>query len=413
MGEKLDLTVEDISSEGHGVGRHQGLVVFVPFALRGERVRARIYDRRSSFARADLTDVLEPSLQRIDPPCPAFGRCGGCSWQMMSYSRQLEEKRLLLIRCLQRLARLTSAEDVVSETLPSPALWGYRNRIRLHGDGRCLGFFAARSRQVVALETCPVASPTLGRVLAGLEHPAVGQLPEVEIRSGDREDALVGLPGPHPVPEELEQLLTDLPGVRGVALPGGETLGRCHLHHSLSGLRFRVSWPSFFQVNDGAAEIAYSQIRYLVDSAPGDGLLDLYAGVGAAGLIASHDSPTPLLGIESARSAVRDARHNAAMSGKAEARFMPSQVERALENLKPGFSAAVLNPPRAGCSGEALCDLVRLKVPRLIYMSCNPATLARDVARLAPYYQLERVVPIDMFPHTHHLESVSLLSRTG
>jgi 23S rRNA (uracil1939-C5)-methyltransferase len=359
---------------GEALGHDKGKAVFVRGGLPGELVRIAVADDRARFSRGRVIDVIEPSPDRITPPCPHFGfdaaSCGGCQWQHIDYAAQLRYKTAIVREQLQRLGRLP--DPPVRDIIPSPAVWHYRNHTQFHltEDGRP-GFQAARSHRVVPITECHIVEPAL--------------LDRVQVQ-------------PPAAPERLALRL----GNTSDRLPRATTF-------RLKDAAFRVSDESFFQVNTSLIETLIDHVLGKIDPQPGDTILDAYCGVG---LFSRFLAPRAdrVIGIESSASAVRDFRVNLAAFDRVEVR--QGLVEKVLAKLKLPLHAAVFDPPRAGCGPRVVEAVVARQIDRVVVVSCDPATLARDVRQLIDGgYQLIEAQPIDLFPHTYHIETVVLLRR--
>jgi 23S rRNA (uracil1939-C5)-methyltransferase len=401
-----------VSHLGGAVGRRDDLVYFVAYGLPGEQVVARVVDERSSFARAEVERVEVAAAERIAPPCPYFGRCGGCDWQHAGYERQLDFKTETV---RDQLRRIGGFEDPPLKRMIGAALpYGYRNHARFSArrDGT-VGFTRPQSHAVLTIEHCHVVVPPINTVLAQLQGSGHRKLHQVAVRHSMRTGQ--SLVSPH-VPD--------------VPIPTGQT----HLEDELLGRRFRIAANSFFQVNTrpalrplpeaiaapwlGGREGDWSQAEILalvaidrLRPAPGETFLDAYAGVGTfALLLADHATGARVLAIEEAASAVLDARHNAA--GLSNVEFLHGRVENVLPDLDYAPDGAILDPARAGCARPVLDALLDRRVRRVVYVSCDPSTLARDLRILVDGgYALTDVQPVDMFPQTFHIECVATLDR--
>lgn len=336
------ITITGYNSEGEGVGRCDGLVVFVPFALAGETVRAKIVKQHSSYAHAELVEVLEQSPERIRPECPHFGVCGGCGLLHMTYEEELRLKK-------DNVARALRLPDV--PIIPSPVLQHYRNKTIWQSDGKKIGLYARKSHDVVEVEHCLLQS----------QRANASKHTNLFYR------------------ESLQKLC---------------------------GLEFHLSNTSFFQVNNAAAEKMIEVIAQHVS--PTDNVLDLYCGVGAIGLcLAKHVHS--VTGVEVNKQAVKEAVANAGRNGIANAKFHAGKSEHVMSELDlNAFDVVVIDPPRAGCDKRLIDALQAHRVAKLIVVSCNPATLARDVKRLS-HYTLTSATAIDMFSRTAHVETVCVL----
>lgn len=451
-GQLLRLPISSLGSQGEGVGAYQGFKVFVPLALRGEEVLCRIQLVKKNYALGRLEEVVTASPERVEPPCPVYGRCGGCTLQHLSYPGQLAEKRLQVEAALARIGHLQAE---VEPTLGCDQPWHYRNKMQFpaawQGEGRlALGCYRQGSHQVVDTAACLIAQQGNNQVLEAVrqwmtayristydEATGRGLVRHVMARCG------AGRPGEEPVlavlvtaaarlpraQELVAALQAGVPGLVGVVQninprPGNVILGRDYrllsgqawLTERLGLLRFQVSPASFFQVNREQAERLYATVKAYAALEPGEVALDLYCGTGTIALYLAQGG-AQVYGIEVVAAAVEDARANAQANGCTTVRFScgdaAQELPRLLEaGLRP--QVAVLDPPRAGCAASVLAAVAGARPRRIVYVSCNSATLARDGAYLAEQgYRLERVQPLDMFPQTSNVETVALLTRAG
>lgn len=417
--EELELTIDSIAQGGDGVGRHDGLVVFARGALPGERVRLRIYERRPSYARGVLHELLEPSPERVEPRLALDAHA---PWQHIAYAAQLRFKEQILREQLVKLAGIS--DPPVAPIIAAPRPWAYRNTARLHADGERLGYHEAGTQSVSDLEADPMLLPILNEALGGLRAVLTpGQLDGVTLRASAAYGySLAALrPGPTGELEDLELLaeawrarVPSLAGVlveRGRGHPGGGISGVTTLHDELAGIVFELGAESFFQVNADQAARMIELVRAALGPAEGARLLDLYSGVGTFALPLAADG-AEVVAVEEHPAAVYDGEQSAALNGISRVRFVEAPVERALPELDHGFAGVVLDPPRRGCHPAVLDELARLNPPRIVYISCHPGILGRDlVPLLRAGYSLEQLQPIDLFPQTPHIETIVTLTR--
>jgi len=406
----LTLTVTGMAHGGDAVARHEGKAVFIPGAMSWETVRVTLVDERERFSRARLLEVLAPSQERVAPRCPHFGTCGGCQWQYMGYPAQLREKREIVRSLLERTGGQT--EPDVREVVGMAEPWGYRNHVQLRRDdqGR-IGYYAAKSHDVVPVDHCPLVHPLLDEMWGALDID-LPELQQIVLRAGlaSGEQMLI-LQGRDEPPElSLELPISCLwQGQEGqVSVLAGDDC----IHERLGSLQFRVSGPSFFQVNSEQAEVLIDVARRALALKPGERLLDAYCGVGAFMLSLGQEA-SQVIGIESSPWALDDAAVNAqAVDWRGDVALYEGDVAEVLSEQPMPCDAIVVDPPRSGLSREALESLVACGASRWVYVACDPASLARDVKRLAQAgYRLAHVQPVDLFPQTYHIESVALLVR--
>lgn len=415
--ETLELAIQNLNHAGEGLARHAGRVVFVPYALPGEIVRAEIIQAKKGFARARLLEVITPAPERIPPSCRHYfsldpGRgparpCGGCQLQHLAYPAQLAFKQSQVAEQLRRVGGL--ADPPVRPARPAATPWGYRNHLQfaLMADGR-LAYKAAGSDAAVPIQECPIAEPGLMDLFGRLKFESVPDVQRVSLRAGAEADQLLIFEAEADAPE----LELDLPASAALLRPDGAALalaGRDYLVITVKGRDFKVSAGSFFQVNTAVAELLVDEVLAALDLHGGETVLDLYCGVG---LFSAFLAPRAgrLIGVEAFEPAVEDAAVNLDEFENVEIYCAP--VEDVLPGLEAAPAAVVADPPRAGLGPAVVAALLRLGAPRLVYVSCDPATLARDARQLAAGgYRLDYVQPLDMFPQTYHVECVARFIR--
>lgn len=411
----VELTLDGIAQGGAGVGRADERVVFASGGLPGERVRVQIDEQHPKYALGHVIDVLERSADRIEPRLPGADHM---PWQEIAYPAQLRFKQQIVA---DQLAKIGGLPDVpVAPTLAAARPWGYRNSARLHGSGGQIGYFAADSRTMQPIEHDPLLLPVLNDALAALraaihEH-GLPAPEEVILRASEAHGyALAAIRGVPAAAEDLQRLAarwrSRCPALAGVIVAGGPTLGADHLIEELDGVAFQLRPTSFFQVNIASAEALLGLMRAGIGPLASGGLLDLYCGAGAFTLPLAQQA-REVVGIEEYDGAVEDAIASAELNGIDNIEFLAGRVEQALAEVTGSPDAVVLDPPRRGCHPQALAQLARMAAERIVYVSCHPATLARDLKLLvAGGYLVESVQPIDLFPQTAHIECVTVLRR--
>jgi 23S rRNA (uracil1939-C5)-methyltransferase len=381
-------------------------------------VRVQVVEERRDFTRGELLSVIRPAAERIEPPCVHYAEgCGGCSWQHADYAAQLRLKQAIVVDQLRRIGHFPDAHELVSAPLGMLDPWGYRNQARFT-VGRRFGelcFTYRSSHRLMRIDHCWIVHPRILEVLQTTQGRLAGierRLHQISVRVGSNTGQLLISPALPEIPE-LES-------------------GQAYLEEELLGRRFRLQPPSFFQVNtrrelrplppqvreprlpvpsDGLsmAELLALLVLDRVEPEPSSVVVDAYSGVGTFAL-----SLAPLvreaIGIEEAKSAVKDAEHNA--EGVDNVRFVQARTEAILPSLDARPDAVVLDPARAGCHPDVLRALLDIRPTRIVYVSCDPSTLSRDLRILVDGgYQLHEVQPLDMFPQTYHIECVATLTR--
>jgi 23S rRNA (uracil1939-C5)-methyltransferase len=402
------IEIERLVYGGEGMGRlDDGRAVFVPFTLPGERVRIRVTEEKRRYARAALLEVLEASPARIEPKCPLFGRCGGCHYQHLPYDAQTRLKAELLRDQLARIGKIPSPPEV--RVFPAPNAWAYRNHVQYHvDDSGALGFVAHRSEEVLPVPRCFLSEEPIEAFRENLHFEPESGVTRVSLRKGAADSLMLIL-------ETADGALPEMTleaGISVVHVSGGDAVvmaGETFLPMDVNGRVFRVSAPSFFQVNTAMAEKMVSYLLETLPLSPETTLLDVYCGVG---LFSAFFAPRVgrLIGIESSAAACEDFAANLDEFDSVELYEAPAEI--ALPALEANPDVAVVDPPRAGLDRRALDALIRLAPSILAYVSCDPSTLARDAARLSKGgYRLESLAFFDLFPQTYHIETISIFRR--
>ncbi|QWV99290.1 23S rRNA (uracil(1939)-C(5))-methyltransferase RlmD [Geomonas nitrogeniifigens] len=428
--------IESLCYGGAGFGRVDGKACFVPFTAPGDRARIRVVKDKRSFLEGELAELVEPSALRVAPACPVFGECGGCDWQFLSYPEQLLQKGSIFADTLARIGKI--AREKVLPVAASPEPYGYRSRVQVKVSVRAgavqLGFFRTGSHNAVDFGAgCPLANPRLNRMAAEFRAliprlPQFELIHQVDLAIGDQGEGIAivhsrGGAGGRLV-ERLAQERSQLPSVAGAFLRSGQK-GDLTKAFGIEALSYRVPadlLPGSKELTlrfgrGGFSQVNYPQNLELIRTAcewagltGKERVLDLYCGNGNISLPLALRA-AEVLGIEGYAPSIADAVANAEANGIENAVFQVSDAAQAVRRLvkrKEKFDTVVLDPPRGGA--EAAAEIAALAPGKIIYVSCDPATLARDLATLCSNgYQVTRSRPVDMFPQTYHLESVTEL----
>lgn len=450
MREPVQLHIDDLAFDGKAVAHHDGKVVFLDAGLPGETVVAQIFKSKPKYDQGRVLEIVDRSPSRITPPCEHFDFCGGCTWQDLDYSEQLRFKKKQVVECLTRLGGLE--DPVVLDVLPAPDIYGYRNkmefsfhvvpeensfRLGLHRRGRFDDIFD--------VHTCHLQSEIANRVVRAMREFATREeVPVYDIKlhqgylrflvirqtffTNQLMVNLVTNLGDFPQADEFVAALTQavpeittiVHGQNGkkanVAVAEVENIlfGPGFMEEEIMGRRFRIRANSFFQTNSAQAERLYRTAFDLLPPDPNRRLLDLYCGTGTIGLLLASQV-AEVVGVELVPDAVSMAGENARINGIENISFYEGHVRDFLTGLKAGdppFDTIVIDPPRAGLHPKALKRLLALGPAQLLYISCNPATFARDAQDLSRVgYKMSPVHPVDMFPHTRHIELMALFVR--
>ncbi len=445
----IELYIDGSGYEGEGVGRYDGMTVFVPYAAKGDTAQVKIVKVAKTHAFGRLERVLVPSENRTDALCPPFGKCGGCSIMHLSYEAQLELKRERVADCMRKIGRLNVE---VLPTIPSEKQFRYRNKVQLpvgqlENGEPFVGFYANRSHRIVRNEKCllqseqsdSVVSAFLGwmkenGVTAYNEETGKGLVRHLFIRQGENakgETELLAmpvinskrLPGEEALAEAMKEvgvtcLCVNINREKTNVILGNDTktlYGSGFVEDVLCGNTFKISPRSFYQVNRPQAEKLYNLALDMAEISGDDVVYDLYCGAGTITLCAAERAGR-VYGIEIVPEAVENAKENARANGIENAEFMCGDVAETVRELKKRAKprVVIVDPPRKGCDNAMLELLDELKPEKIAYISCNPATLARDMAYLCEKgYECSSVQPVDLFPNTSHVECVVLLCCTN
>jgi len=453
------LEITDISHEGHGIGHVGSLTVFVPNSVPGDRALVHIEIRKSRYAVARLLRLIQPSPDRIEPGCVYAADCGGCTLQTLSYEAQLKLKQRQVKEALTRIGKTISIDKIMRPILGMADPWHYRSKVQMPVSGTSkepkIGFYAPNSHEVVDARICKVQPPVCDKVQSVVrdfirsnhiepydEQNHTGLLRHLVIRLGFATgDVMVGLVlngADIPNREVLIQSLIDAIGAhedpdfpslhltccflnrntqRGNTIQTADNEiihGQGWIEEKILGLTYRISPQAFFQVNPRQTEVLFELVIELADLQGKENILDLYCGTGSISLQLAKKA-RKVLGIEMVEAAIQDARVNTKLNNLSNADFLAGKAETLLPQLADnGWNPdlIVLDPPRKGCERAVIDTIVTRKMKRIIYVSCNPATLARDTAILQQAgYMIQTIQPIDLFPWTNHVECVVLITR--
>jgi 23S rRNA (uracil1939-C5)-methyltransferase len=445
-GDRLELDVETIASSGDGLCRHEGYALFTPGGLPGDRVLGKVIKITPRFGVVDVLKRIELSKDRVDPPCPVFFKCGGCKFQDLNYKTQMQFKVQVVKDSLQRIAQLEVPEDI--ETIPADSGYQYRNKgsfaIQGKGGKPAIGFYAEGSHNIADSATCDILLPAINDTKEWIRHLVVkhdisvynesnyrGLLRGLIIRhSSSTGETLVGLvtyKGKFPrnfLAELTDEKSLKKHGVVGLihninskntnVIMGPEDRilwGKNHLTEKLGDLTFHLSLGSFFQINSKQAEKLYSLVSQWTEEVKDQPIIDAYSGSGGIALWLAKQGRN-VIGIEKFEPAMEDAIKSAKKNGLSNCQFLTGTVEEHAPKVtldKP-IHTFIVDPPRKGCSETVIKTIQEAQPQQIIYISCNPSTLARDLERLEGY-QIRDIRVIDMFPQTQHIETAILATK--
>ena len=437
----VEITIDDLTVEGAGIGRHEGMAVFVPRALPGETVAVKIIKLTKSYAVGRMINLSRPSAERGTPFCPVFEQCGGCTLQHLSYDAQLAYKSRYVQQCFKRIGGIDIDAPHIE---PCTNTRDYRNKASFPVAGQTgqaqAGFFAPRSHELIASD-CPIQKPEINAAKNAVirwandndippynEQTGKGVLRHIVARQSSDGGVMVGVVVREKIDEHsLIEALQSISNLKSIAIninreKSNAILGRdtrviygdAYITEEYSGLKFRAALQSFLQVNHAQSQKLYDIALEYAAISKTDTVFDLFCGIGTISLLAARRAKR-VLGIEYEPSAVKNAEENARLNGIDNAQFLAGDAG---ELLKTGVNTigtpgiVILDPPRKGCDAALLEGIAAVSPQRIVYVSCNPATLARDAALLKERgYEVQQVSCVDMFPHTTHVETVVLMSR--
>lgn len=456
-GQEVELEVSGIAFGGKGLARLDGMAVFVDQAIEGDRVLARIVKKKKSYAEARVVELVEASPYRVAAPCPYSGICGGCKWQFMDYERQLYFKRRHVVEAFEHIALM---KDVaVRPTVGSDRIFGYRNKMEFScaerrwllpeemgredvDAGIGLGLHVPGTfHKVLDIEAC-LLQPDLGNRILGdvREYIKASPLPVYGLKSHEGfwrflvlrhsvayDQWMVNVVtaaeekgAVQPLADALAERYPNVVSVvnnitgrkAGVAVGEYEVLlkGRPAILERIGPFEFELSANSFFQTNTLGAERLYDTAKRYAGLSGNEVVLDLYSGTGTIAIYLAEGA-REVIGMEVVASAVADAQRNCDRNGVGNCRFVPGDVRKTLPELQVDPDVLIIDPPRAGMHEDVLKQVMVLAPGKIVYVSCNPATLARDMVTLKEAYRVVEVQPVDMFPHTFHIEAVAALER--
>ncbi|MBO4401376.1 MAG: 23S rRNA (uracil(1939)-C(5))-methyltransferase RlmD [Selenomonadaceae bacterium] len=440
VGKIYEIEIGGLGSAGEGVGRVGEFTVFVEGALPGEKVAAEIETVKKNYSVGRLIKILRESEERVEPFCKIYPECGGCQLQHMSYPAQLIWKRQQVVDAVERIGKLSGVE--IFDTLGMENPLRYRNKMQFPvGKNLEIGCYARGSHKIVETETCQIQREASDKVLAAArkvlqkfhvapydEDSRRGIIRHVMSRVGLNDELMVvlvtatkNLPNEKNISKAIRAELPSVASIQQNVQPyhnnvilGRETkilFGKPTIRDRIGNLNFNISARSFFQVNTAQAEVLYRTAKNFAELTGRETVIDAYCGTGTIGLYMAR-AAYKVIGIEIVSSAVDDAKKNARENKIRNAEFLVGDVVKVLPHLEVTADVVVVDPPRAGCDKIVLETFARMNPARIVYVSCNPATLARDLAILAELgYRTKKIQPVDMFPFSSHVEAVALVEK--
>ncbi len=427
--------ITGVGEKGEGIGKIDGFAVFIPYALMGETVEVLIVKVLKNYAFGKLINIINPSPQRIKPKCPVFYQCGGCDYHHCTYEMELHNKTNKVKDCIQRIGGLNIA---VADTLGSTKMH-YRNKSQFPVTPDGIGFYAPRSHRVIPVDNCLIQHEKSNRVIAVVkqfmtdfhvkpynEETGKGMIRHIFTRCTLTNQMMVCIVTASKDLKNAESLVSmlkaefgeDISVIQNInskntnVILGKENIllnGENTVTDKIGDLYFEISPQSFFQINPEQTKVLYDKVKELADLKGTEKVLDLYCGIGTIGLYLA-DMAESVTGVEIVPEAIENAKRNAMLNGIKNAEFHVGSSEDLAENFKDA-DVIIIDPPRKGCDEKLLKAIDEISPKKVVYVSCNPATLARDLKILDGYgYKADTVYPVDMFPRTSHVENVALLT---
>jgi 23S rRNA (uracil1939-C5)-methyltransferase len=403
--EILEVSIEKIVPDGFGLAHAENLTIFVPLVAAGDRARIRIERKKGKVAFAELVEILEPSADRVEPPCPHFGVCGGCDFQQLNYNAQLAAKVGIVKDCLRRIGKMDWQKEI--EIVPSPKAWNYRTRAQWKRDREKLGYFERKSHRVCDVRVCPILTETLQEILRSERENLNSNFLELRVASSREAVSLnFSRTKADSEPDENFYAANKIAEENDRTDVSTEKQTAAEIQLKIGEFDYSFSANVFFQVNH---ELLPEFIETAIGNAEGNLALDLYCGVGLFALPLANKFKE-VVGIEGSNSSIEFANLNAQNADLKNVDFQVSTVGDWLKENSEQLAAVdfvLLDPPRSGAEKETIENLIKLKPGKIVYVSCNPATLARDLLALTNgNYEIENIRAFDFFPQTHHVETV-------
>lgn len=410
--EIYETEITSLENEGSGVCKINQMIVFVPKALPGEKVRIRITEKKKNFARGKIVEILKSSDKRIESKCPYYEECGGCNLRHQTSKENLKFKKEKVETALKRIGKL----DVkVEDTIPSLKEDNYRNKVSFKVEDNRIGFYGEGTYQLIDIDYCLLAQKQINdslNVIKNYLKENDNEIKNITIRYGNAMDEL--LIDIYSLNDKdikiLDYLTTNICNLKSVIFNDKVVYGNGYIKEISNGLMFNVSAKSFFQVNSVQTEKLYDEIIKQSKLSKEDVVLDLYCGTGTITSIVSK-YVKKVIGIEIVEDAIIDAKENLKINNISNAKFICGAAAKEISKIKEKVDVVIVDPPRKGVDRKAIAIMKKISPKKIVYVSCNPVTMARDLSYLNDLYDVKKVTPVDMFPNTAHVESVVLLER--
>ncbi|MGN1268221.1 MAG: 23S rRNA (uracil(1939)-C(5))-methyltransferase RlmD [Candidatus Aphodocola sp.] len=410
--EIYETEITSLENEGSGVCKINQMIVFVPKALPGEKVRIRITEKKKNFARGKIVEILKSSDKRIESKCPYYEECGGCNLRHQTSKENLKFKKEKVETALKRIGKL----DVkVEDTIPSLKEDNYRNKVSFKVEDNRIGFYGEGTYQLIDIDYCLLAQKQINdslNVIKNYLKENDNEIKNITIRYGNAMDELlIDIYSLNNTDIKiLDYLTTNICNLKSIIFNDKVVYGNGYIKEISNGLMFNISAKSFFQVNSVQTEKLYDEIVKVANLSKDDVVLDLYCGTGTITSIVSK-YVKKVIGIEIVEDAIIDAKENLKINGINNAKFICGAAAKEISKIKEKVDVVIVDPPRKGVDRKAIAIMKKISPKKIVYVSCNPVTMARDLSYLNDLYDVKKVTPVDMFPNTAHVESVVLLER--
>ena len=407
------VDIENLDHQGRGIGRLNGKIVFIEQALVGEKVKIKVTLEKSKFYEGKIIEIIEKSPNRIESKCPYFKECGGCDLLHMPYEKQLEFKQNKVKNILTKYADIQKIDEILKPIIKSNDIFNYRNKVIFQVQEN-IGFYKRKSYELIAVENCLLITKNMNEILklvkqnlslSNVDKLLIKDMGNCQVMLTIYLHKLINLD------EFLEKMQNKIASINiFIKNKPYKTIGGSNIIVKLLNCDFLVSPTSFFQINLGQTVKLYEIIAEYCDLKQSDQVLDLYCGTGTIGIYLSKYCKN-VLGIEINEEAIEDAKKNKDMNNIKNISFIAGDTKEVIKKINFHPNVIVVDPPRAGLDNSVINDILKINAERLIYVSCDPITLARDLSILKNNYNVIEITPVDMFPNTYHVECVCVLNR--
>lgn len=405
-GDIIKITIDNLDHQGRGIGRYQDKVVFTPNTLPGEVVKVKVDKLKKNIAEAHVESIIDVSEKRVSSCCPYFNKCGGCDLLHLTYDQQLDFKENKIKEIMHKFCHY---DFQINPIIGSKLQYNYRNKVTFQFDNK-VGFYERGTNHIIDVNNCKIINDKANIVLKLLNCcPFIRHIKSLMVRSNDASEILLDIQTDNNVEAtEINNYFVNIADT--IVINGMTTYGSGYIIENLNQYQFVISPKSFFQVNTKQTVVLYNLIKSYASLTGEEVLLDLYCGTGTIGIYLS-DRCKEVIGIEINESAIKDANKNRILNDINNIRFICGDALKQIDKAKVKPDIIVVDPPRAGLNKHDIKNIINLKAKKIIYVSCDPVTLARDLNILGESYDIKELTPVDMFPNTSHVECVCVLNK--